>query len=248
MSSYIKILTLLIAFTPLVKAQVVENVVAEQKDNGIEITYDLAGSIKGQKFNVEVYCSIDNFKAPIHLYTGDAGAGIEEGKGKKIYWNISNELGAFKGDITFELQVTLIYTPIKFLYPKENQIVKRGVNNNVSWTGVQNSQYKLELLKSGISVVTLIDITNPNTNLLLPVSTPPGDEYALKVTDLKNDEFVSQKIKIRRKFPLALKIAIPVALIAGATTGVIIATQPKKTSDSNTSNSGGTLPGPPSNP
>ena len=243
MRKFLIIITATVFITQHLFGQSVDNVQAEQKANSIEVTYDLISPVEGQKYTVELYSSKDNYKFPIQFVTGDAGPGVETGKGKKIYWEIARELGGYKGELKFELRALLSYTPLKFISPKTS-VFKRTQSYQLAWSGLQENPYKVELLKGNKSFGTIGDTTNPTINWKIPVSYKPGDDYAIKITDQKNSISISKTITIRRKIPLALKIGIPAAILAGAT-GVILATQikPVETTTPNKELSG--PPGPP---
>jgi hypothetical protein len=246
MYKYLALLSLSVLLSNKISAQTVENIVAEQKGNSIEITYDLSSTTKGQKFTLELFSSKDNFKFPLQYVTGDAGSEIQDGKAKKIYWDISREVGAFKGDLTFELHATLTFTPLTLLAPPDGKLFRRTNVYQLKWSGLQENPYLVEILKGGNAIGKIGEPTSPIIAWKVPADYKPGDDYTLKITDKKNSVSLNKTISIRRKFPLVLKIAIPVAVIAAGVTGAIIATHG---SSSNGGTPGNTdLVGPPGTP
>ena len=110
-----KLLTLglFLSFSLSGLAQTVKNVQARVEGNKVYVNYDLIASSDGQKFNVELRSSIDNFSKPLVDVTGDVGPDQEAGLGKTIIWNAISEMGNFSGSVTFEVTSLLTFSPLE---------------------------------------------------------------------------------------------------------------------------------------
>src|SRR5690349_13062605 len=105
-----RVLRLLLAFAMLVpvlqvSAQSVEIDFIEFSGRNVVVHYTLddgANSIR--EFLVQLYSSQDNFTTPLTRLTSDYGAEMTAGVDKKIVWDITQELGAYKGNISLEIR------------------------------------------------------------------------------------------------------------------------------------------------
>lgn len=103
----IKILYLLaflaIVSTPL-RAQVVSNVNWElEGDERIVITYDLGKKDNYIYFDVSVRVKIDNQTVTPKALSGDVGNYIKVGTGKKITWNMFEDISELNGELSVEV-------------------------------------------------------------------------------------------------------------------------------------------------
>jgi sulfatase modifying factor 1 len=87
-------------------AQQVQNVRFSASGNKIIITYDITGAQSGQTFDVQVFCSTDNFASPIRSVTGAVGSGITGGSGKTVTWDVLSERESLTGSVSFEVRAT----------------------------------------------------------------------------------------------------------------------------------------------
>src|SRR6478736_7253173 len=75
----------------------------EFTNRNIVVHYTLDdGANSNRQFLVQLYSSQDNFTVPLTRVSGDFGTEVSSGFDKKIVWDITKELGAFKGDIALE--------------------------------------------------------------------------------------------------------------------------------------------------
>jgi sulfatase modifying factor 1 len=89
------------------EAQQIQNVKFSTSGKQIVVTYDITGAQSGQTFDVQVFCSSDGGKtlgSALTRVSGDAGAGISGGSGKKITWDVLSERDNLVGNILFEVQ------------------------------------------------------------------------------------------------------------------------------------------------
>ena len=232
---YLLVLGLLFFYSQSI-AQSIKNIAASAKGSQVTITYDLEGSEAGQKFDVVIKSSKDNFTAPLKEVTGDVGTNQTAGTHKTITWNARKELGAFKGDIAFEITATITFTPLKFIKPTTGAGVKIGKTYTVEWKGGDvNRNLKLELLKNNSQVMDMGNINNTGSYAWqVPKTMTKGGGFQLKLSDptQPNDAIVSGTFQLK-KIPIWVYIA-PAALVAGGVAALLI---------SNSSGGGGGEPG-----
>jgi Ser-Thr-rich glycosyl-phosphatidyl-inositol-anchored membrane family len=203
------------------------------------------GANSSRQFLVQLYASQDNFSTPLTRVTGDFGSEVSSGVDKKIVWDITKELGAFKGNISLELRgrVYVPFVKIKDLY--EGQVFKRGKNYPVNWTsGNLSGQVNIELFnEDGERIWGENNVANVGKfDWYIQGNIKKGHDYKLKFTNARdrNDVAYSLPFTIKPKIPLAVKAAGVVAVAAAV--GIVVSTR--------TSESNNTKPyeGPPSTP
>lgn len=87
-------------------AQQVQNVRFTTSGKQIIIAYDITGAQPGQTFDVQVFCSIDNFSSPLKSVTGSVGSGITGGSAKSLTWNVLSDRESLTGNVSFEVRAT----------------------------------------------------------------------------------------------------------------------------------------------
>jgi formylglycine-generating enzyme required for sulfatase activity len=90
-------------------AQQVQNVRFTASGKQIIIAYDITGAQSGQTFDVQVFCSADNFASPLKSVTGNVGPGVTGGTGKSLTWNVLTDRESLTGNISFEVRATPKY-------------------------------------------------------------------------------------------------------------------------------------------
>ena len=199
-------------------AQQVANIEATQLDDQtVRVSYDLQGELPGQLFTVRLFSSANNFQLPLIFVTGDVGEEITAGNGKTIDWDISQELVAFEGDLTFEVRALITFSPIEVTAPAQGSM-RRGTTHDISWLGSNLSEYvDIELFRDDKKVRTIARTQNDGSfSWTIPIDVKPGQGYTVKVSSTSSTQFdQGGYFSIRRKVPLVLK-ALPVALIVPA--------------------------------
>src|SRR6185295_2614018 len=89
-------------------AQKIENLKAVVNGDEIVITYDISSQNSVDKFTVSVYSSHNNYTVQLQQLSGDVGSNLGVGTGKRIIWYAKNELGDYKGEISFEVHAEVI--------------------------------------------------------------------------------------------------------------------------------------------
>lgn len=121
--------------------QVVSNVNWELVDNEqIVITYDLAKQGTYIYFDVSVKAMVDNKAINATALSGDIGNFIKVGKGKRIIWNMFQDITELNGELTIEV---LAFNPVPTAKtelqgePSETPEVKLPATSNVPfWVGM----------------------------------------------------------------------------------------------------------------
>ena len=87
----------------------VKNVIAAQNFDDIIVTYDLLSENESQTYTVKLYCSTNGgevFGDPLRNTKGDVGFNIKPGEGKRITWDVLEELNQFVyDDVVFKVTV-----------------------------------------------------------------------------------------------------------------------------------------------
>ena len=201
-------------------SQTVKNVEARVVENNVIITYDLISSIEGQKFNIELRSSINNYSTVIEKVTGDVGPDQTPGIGKKITWAALAEQGNFSGSVSFEVTAILTFSPLYITNPTAGSSAKVGKGLDVKWQGGdKNRNLKMSILQ-GNSTITEIPNVGSSGNYLwnVPKTLVKGDNYQIKLFDptKPNDSAMSAEFNLKKTSILVYVIPGVVALGVGA--------------------------------
>jgi hypothetical protein len=178
------------------------------------------GGNSNRLFLVQLFSSQDNFSTPLTRVSGDFGPEIAAGFDKKIVWDITQELGAFKGDIALELRGRVYVPFVKIKEIEEGRVFKRGKNYPVNWTsGNLSGQVNIELFNDdGERIWGENNVPNVGKfDWYVQGNIKKGKNYRLKFTNAKdrNDVVFSKPFTIKPKIPLLVKIG-SLAVIGGA--------------------------------
>lgn len=164
--SYFKVFFILFLFHPLILLSQVQIQSVKQKDNNVEITYDLTTyNPDVSSYNVFLYTRSDtvlrgttyfsdsspqawgtnNYKGPLTHVKGDVGKGVKPGKQKKIIWNAEKEFGSLSGDWQFAIAVKPKLKGLSnWKTNNSNQNIKVGFQENSFTFSIQNNNFELE--------------------------------------------------------------------------------------------------------
>jgi len=205
-----------ILVTSIIHAQSIKNVQANLNGSNVIISYDLVASEKGQRFDILLKSSGDNFSSALKEVIGDVGANQTAGIGKKITWNARKELGSFKGDISFKITAIVTFTPLKFVKPTSGAGVKIGKPYTVEWKGgTLNRNLKLELLKNNSQVMDIGNIDNSGSYTWnVPKTMKKGEKFQLRLLDptKPNNAILSAEFKLT-KIPMYVYIGAGAAVV-----------------------------------
>jgi hypothetical protein len=203
------------------RAQSIEIDFIELSGRNIIVHYNLDdGANSNRQFMVQLYSSQDNFAVPLTRVSGDVGTEVLSGIDKKITWDITQELGAFKGDVSLELRGRVYVPFVKIQKLEKDKIFKRGKNYPLSWTsGNLSGQVNIELFNDdGERIWGENNVSNVGKfDWYIPAGIRKGNNYTLKFTNAKdrNDIVVSNPFTIKPKIPLLIKVGTVAVLAAG---------------------------------
>jgi hypothetical protein len=226
MNRFTKVTLLILLFSVVTHfsySQSVENIRTNIQDGEVIITYDLLGSDTSQIFEIRLYSSIDNYRQRLYRGVGEVGRDIRPGRNKQIVWNNREELTAYKIiDMEFEIEATLIYSPIIFIAPIANATHKRGNAVKLNWIGGESfERLRVELYQNNVKLRNIETITNRGIYVWkIPSNISPGQGYQFKLTREINPEegVLSNRFNIDRRVPTLVKILPAAALgVAGLT-------------------------------
>lgn len=187
------------------------------------------GANSTRQFLVQLYSSQDNFTTPLTRVSGDFGPEVSAGVDKKIIWDITRELGSFKGNISLELRGRVYVPFVKIKELEKDQVFKRGRNYPLNWTsGNLSGQVNIELFnEDGERIWGENNVANVGKfDWYIQGNVKKGNNYKLKFTNAKdrNDVVYSQPFTIKPKIPLLVKVG-GVILVAGVTQFLISTNQ-----------------------
>jgi Ser-Thr-rich glycosyl-phosphatidyl-inositol-anchored membrane family len=201
-------------------AQSVEVDRIELLGDKVVVHYKLDDANPNRQYLVNLFTSNDNFASPLTRVTGDVGTEVKPGSDRKIIWDITKELGAFKGNLSFEVRIRIFVPFVKLSDFDEGKIFKRGKNYPITWTsGNLGGQINIELFNK-IQERIMGENNLPNSGkyeFFIPASTASGSGYQLKFTNTKdlNDVQFSKPFTIKPKIPMLLK-AGAILVVGGA--------------------------------
>jgi hypothetical protein len=186
----------------------------------IVVVYDLDDSSPTNEYQIGLYASTDKFAVAMAKVKGDVGDEVKPGNGKRIEWNIVEELGEFAGDLSLEVRGKVFIVFVKIRDFDATRTYKRGKRYGLSWKPGNANPVHIELYKGGERLTG--ELNHPNNGaytLSIPPKLSPGKDYRIKITDSKKiDDFIfTDFFTIKQQVPLAVKIAAGGVIAAGAT-------------------------------
>jgi hypothetical protein len=198
-------------------AQTVKNVQAHVEGNKVYIYYDLISSTQGQKFNVELRSSIDNFINLLKEVSGDVGPDQEPGLGKTIIWNAIAEQGNFSGSVSFEVTSILTFSPLQINNPTAKSGAKIGKNLDVQWTGGDRGRNLKMVILQGSKTITEIPNVGSSGNYQwqVPKSVAKGNNYQVKLFDPAKPNAAAMSAEFQLKKTSVLVYILPGVAVVG---------------------------------
>ena len=212
-------LVILFVFSVSISAfsQKLENLKAIAQGDRIVITYDIKGTLAGDKCDIQIYSSHNNFSTQLKRVSGDVGNGLAPCNGKRIEWEAKAELGNYQGELSFEIRAD-----VKALFAFKNSVTntKRGKPLTVAWRGgLKSEEVKVTLLKEGVEQGSLATVNNNGDyQWTVPAKQKTGGGYQVRLVNGK-ETITSDLFSIRHKVPTIVKI-MPVVVI-GAVVAVV---------------------------
>ena len=192
----------------------------EFKENKLLVHYALTDSIAGRSFTVRLYSSKDNFLNPLEAVSGDVGLEENPGPDNTIVWDVQKEFGpSYEGKISLEIRSRIFIPFINSESINQYKVFRRGRKYNITWTGGSPQNVLVfDVYKGERKMASFPNLANVGHYALeFPLHIRPGKGYRFKISDAKNKEDIvfTNQFRIKRKFPLILKI-IP-TIIVGTT-------------------------------
>jgi len=88
------------------KSQSIKNITFVKDSTRIVLHYDLVSFIKGNTYNVEIFCSTDageTYNIPLKTVLGDVGPDISIGRDKSLVWDVFKDIGGLAGNVSFKV-------------------------------------------------------------------------------------------------------------------------------------------------
>lgn len=193
-------------------------------DQEILVNYNLEEVPAGNDVIVQLYCSVDNFVAPLKLVSGDAGTAVVPGTNKTILWKYHEEYPDVKGKISVEVRGKAFVPVARFKDADFTQkALKRGAVHNIEWRPGNNKVVDIEVFQGSTRVQGESNVNNSGAySLHLLPNLKPGNNYRIKISDSRNPEeySYSKEFEVKRKIPLALQ-AVPVAILAAGVVYIV---------------------------
>ncbi|MFT6036885.1 MAG: hypothetical protein ACI9XJ_002473 [Marivirga sp.] len=217
-------LLLLISLPTALKAQSISNVRATLSEEKVIVTYDLNANDASISYNVSLYISKDDYSFPLRMVKGDVGPGVKAGDGKRIEWLAKQELGAYSGELVFEVRAIPplpTYDPLKVL-AFQKSIYKAGNQVLIQWEdGDPKEEIQINLLKNDLKVQTIATVKNSASRYKFIVPEGESDiNYKIQLKN-KHTEVTGSTFTISTKFPMKW-VWIGVGAAAAATAVVIL--------------------------
>jgi hypothetical protein len=214
----------------VVQAQNIAIDFIEVAGRNIVVHYNLDDDANAtRQFMVQLYSSQDNFTTPLTRVTGDFGTEVTAGFGKKIVWDITQELGAFKGNVSLEIRGRVYVPFVKITGLEEGKVFKRGKNYPINWTsGNLSGMVNIELFnEDGERLWGENNVSNVGKfDWYIPSGLKKGSNYKLKFTNVRdrNDVVFSKTFTVKPKIPLLAKVGV-LAVVAVGTQVLISSAQ-----------------------
>lgn len=192
-------------------AQTFQNVRATAQGDVVVITYDLVASSSDGTFNVELYCSVDNYAAPL-TGIGDIGPNVTPGYNKRVEWNALSALQTYKGDVTFELRGRPVVLKFGFQSPTAGRSVKKGKTTTIQWQGgTAMQQVKITLHRNDQMIGDVTQMLNRGRfEWTVPNDLEKGDGYFLRLSS-GSETVESGRFAVKGKTPMLLVLS-PIAV------------------------------------
>lgn len=199
----------------------------ELAGNKVVLHYKVEDPNKENRYLVNLFTSQDNFSAALAKVSGDVGTDVTPGDDKKIIWDITNELGPFKGKLAFEIRARVFVPFVRLPDFDEGKVFKRGKNYPVTWTsGNLGGQVNIELFQQDKRIWGENNIQNVGRfDWFIPTSVGRGSDYRLKFTNTRdrNEVAYTEEFTIKPRVPMVAKLGVLV--LAGG--GVAVALSAK---------------------
>jgi hypothetical protein len=197
-------------------SQKIEDISFAMDGEKVKIFYTLKGDYSDQTFEVKIFTSVDGFKNPLELITGDVNRkNITPGK-KEALWDAKKEYKLFEGDISFKIVATVI-SNYWISAPTKGETIKRGRHYEITWEGFKpNANVKITIHYPNGKLEELVSSTS-GKSYTWKVRSKASKDVIIRVTDLNNSsaQAKSGTFTIKRKMPVIAQVGIAAAITGG---------------------------------
>lgn len=212
----------------MLQAQTITGFQAENMQDSVAITYTLVDSFPGRSYGVSLFGIRGTDTVALELLRGAVGDTILPGT-HQIYWRSFEEWQRYRGPVAFYLRAMPNFS---FSVPqKDNKVYKRDKPVSFRWYGQNAHQdsLKVELFQYDEKIDSLTTLADAYTyTWKIPMGLRQGEGYRIKLTgtDKTELEAFSPYFAVKRRFPLYVLIAPPVAVVAGVVAAILLTREP----------------------
>ncbi len=216
-------LVLVLTANALLAQNIQINNVTEQQGRVI-VNYSITPKVQGEKYNLQMFGSHDNFTQPLTFVEGDIGRDVASSKTSyTAIWDAAKELKVYQGGLQVEIRGSVSYLPINL--NETPATAKAGKSVSIQWAGGgAGDQIKLDLYREGVYYLNIGTVDNNHIyEWFLSKDIDKGKAYQLKLTNTNktSESFMSDPFTIKGSGG-AGKILIPATAAVGAGTYFLI--------------------------
>lgn len=184
----------------------------------IVVHYDLEDANPNNEYQIFLYSSQNSFSTALTRVSGDVGNEVKPGHNRKIVWDVTEEIGPYRGQLALEIRGNLYAPFVKLQNFDTDRTYKRGKTYEVTWKPNGSNPIHIELLKDAQRVGGKMNEPNNGiTRFEIPAKVKPGKGYQIRFTDSRNSNDVihTEYFQVKPKVPLLVKV-VPLLGIGGA--------------------------------
>ncbi len=190
-----------------VQAQKITDISITEEGDKYKISYMLTGDFPEQTFEVLIYTSVDEFKQPLQQITGDVNRkNIRPGK-KEALWDAKKEYKMYEGSFQLKIVANII-SNYSITAPSKGDVLKRGKNFQISWSGFKPGTPVKIMLTDPSGDTREIAGYETGNSYMWKVKGKPGKGATIKVAavDDASASAKSSTFEVKRAIPLAAQL------------------------------------------
>lgn len=214
--STVIVLMLLTGYT--VGAQQVSVKKVEIAGQKIIVHYDLEDANPNNEYQIFLYSSQNSFATALTKVSGDVGNEVKPGHDRKIVWDVTNEIGPYRGKLSLEVRGSLYAPFVKLQHFDLDKKYKRGKSYELLWKPNSSNPINIELFKGEQRVDGVMNQPNNGSAVFeIPSKVKPGKDFRIRFTDTRSrDEIIyTGYFHVTPKIPMLIKV-LPILGIGGA--------------------------------
>jgi hypothetical protein len=184
--------------------------------DSVKIRYQLVDSMMNRSYRVAIFAIRDRDTVKLNLVQGAIGDSIQAGE-HEVLWDARREWTRYRGTVRFELRALPNFS---FVTPEEQITVRRAKGITLGWYG-QNStldSIRIDLYRYDEFEQTVDRVKGRGDFAWrIPPKLALGEGYRVRLTNLDtNTKYgYSPYFTVDTRYPLWMKIAPPIAAVAG---------------------------------